>query len=71
MIADLQKANDAVGKMRDDLARSNMSEREKELADIKKWYDEQLWLARGNADTQAEVTKLAREKQAQINDLDE
>jgi len=68
MIADLQKANDAVGKMRDDLARSNMSEREKELADIKKWYDEQLWLARGNADTQAEVTKLAREKQAQIND---
>jgi hypothetical protein len=68
MIADLQKANDAVGKMRDDLARTNMSEREKELADIKKWYDDQLWLARGNSDTQAEVTKLAREKQAQIND---
>jgi hypothetical protein len=68
MVADLQKANGEIEKMRNDLARANMSEREKELDDIKKWYDSQLWAARGNADAQAEVTKLAREKQAQIND---
>lgn len=68
MVADLQKANDAVQKMRDDLARGRMSERERELADIQKWYDDQLWLARGNADLQLEITELARKKQAEIND---
>lgn len=68
MLADLQKANDAVQKMRDDLARGRMSERERELADIQKWYDDQLWLARGNADLQLEITELARKKQAEIND---
>jgi hypothetical protein len=44
-----------------------MNERERELADIKKWYDEQLWLARGNEASRNEVTKLAREKQDAIN----
>lgn len=68
MLADLQKANDAVKKMREDLVRGRMSEREKELADIQKWYDDQLWLARGNADLQLEITELARKKQAEIND---
>lgn len=68
MLADLQKANDAVQKMRDDLARGRMTERQRELADIQKWYDDQLWLARGNADLQLEITELARKKQAEIND---
>lgn len=68
MVADLQKANDAVQKMRDDLARGRMTERQRELADIQKWYDDQLWLARGNADLQLEITELARKKQAEIND---
>lgn len=68
MVADLQKANDAIQKMKDDIARSNRSDRENELADIQKWYDEQLWLARGNKDAQAEIEKLARQKQAMIND---
>jgi hypothetical protein len=67
MVADLQKANDAIDKMKDDIARSNMSDREKELDDIKKWYDEQLWLARGNEASRNEITKLAREKQDAIN----
>ena len=67
MLADLQKANDAVQKMRDDLARGRMTERQRELADIQKWYDDQLWLARGNADLQLEITELARKKQAEIN----
>lgn len=68
MLADLQKANDAVQKMRDDLAKSRMSERQKELADIQKWYDDQLWLARGNADLQNEIGELARIKRQEIND---
>ena len=68
MVADLQKANDAVQKMRDDLARGRMTERQRELADIQKWYDDQLWLARGNADLQLEIAELARKKQAEIND---
>lgn len=68
MLADLQKANDAVQKMRDDLAKSRMTEREKELADIQKWYDDQLWLARGNADLQNEIGELARIKRQEIND---
>ena len=59
MVADLQKANDAVQKMRDDLARGRMSERQRELADIQKWYDDQLWLARGNADLQNEIGEIA------------
>lgn len=67
MVADLQKANDAIDKMKEDIARSNMSDREKELDDIKKWYDEQLWLARGNEASRNEITKLAREKQDAIN----
>ena len=68
MVADLQKANDAVKKMREDLVRGRMSEREKELADIQKWYDDQLWLARGNADLQNEIGELARKKRDEIND---
>lgn len=68
MVADLQKANDAVQKMRDDVARGRMTERQRELADIQKWYDDQLWLARGNADLQLEIAELARKKQAEIND---
>lgn len=68
MLADLQKANDAVQKMRDDLAKSRMTERQRELADIQKWYDDQLWLARGNADLQNEIAELARAKRAEIND---
>jgi hypothetical protein len=68
MLADLQKANDAVQKMRDDLARGRMTERQRELADIQKWYDDQLWLARGNADLQNEIGELARQKRDAIND---
>jgi chemotaxis protein histidine kinase CheA len=68
MVADLQKANDAVQKMRDDLARGRMTERQRELADIQKWYDDQLWLARGNADLQNEIGELARKKRDEIND---
>jgi hypothetical protein len=68
MLADLQKANDAVQKMRDDLARGRMTERQRELADIQKWYDDQLWLARGNADLQNEIGELARIKRQEIND---
>jgi hypothetical protein len=68
MLADLQKANDAVQKMRDDLARGRMTERQRELADIQKWYDDQLWLARGNSELQLEIAELARAKQAEIND---
>ena len=68
MLADLQKANDAVQKMRDDLARGRMTERERELADIQKWYDDQLWLARGNADLQNEIGEIARQKRDEIND---
>jgi hypothetical protein len=68
MLADLQKANDAVQKMRDDLARGRMTERQRELADIQKWYDDQLWLARGNSELQLEIAELARIKQAEIND---
>lgn len=68
MLADLQKANEAVQKMRDDVARGRMTERQKELADIQKWYDDQLWLARGNADLQNEIGELARQKRDEIND---
>ena len=68
MLADLQKANDAVQKMRDDLARGRMTERQRELADIQKWYDDQLWLARGNSELQLEIAELARAKRAEIND---
>ena len=68
MLADLQKANDAVQKMRDDLAKGRMTERQRELADIQKWYDDQLWLARGNADLQNEIGEIARQKRDAIND---
>ena len=68
MVADLQKANDAVKKMREDVARGRMTERQRELADIQKWYDDQLWLARGNADLQVEIAELARQKRAEIED---
>lgn len=68
MLADLQKANDAVQKMRDEVARGRMTERQRELADIQKWYDDQLWLARGNADLQNEIGELARQKRDAIND---
>jgi len=68
MLADLQKANDAVQKMRDDLARGRMTERQRELADIQKWYDDQLWLARGNSELQLEIAEVARAKRAEIND---
>lgn len=68
MLADLQKANDAVKKMREDVAKGRMTERQRELADIQKWYDDQLWLARGNADLQNEIGELARQKRQEIND---
>ena len=68
MLADLQKANEAVDKLREDLLRGRMNERERELRDIQKWYDDQLWLARGNADLQNEIGELARQKRDAIND---
>jgi hypothetical protein len=54
--------------MRDDLARGRMTERQRELADIQKWYDDQLWLARGNSELQLEIAEVARAKRAEIND---
>jgi hypothetical protein len=68
MLADLQKANEAVEKLREDLLRGRMNERERELRDVQKWYDDQLWLARGNADLQNEIGELARQKRDSIND---
>jgi hypothetical protein len=68
MLADLQKANEAVEKLREDLLRGRMNERERELRDIQKWYDDQLWLARGNADLQNEIGEVARQKRDAIND---
>jgi hypothetical protein len=67
MLADLQKANDAVDKMREGMARGRMTERAKELADIQKWFDEQLYAARGNEELRNEIIAVAREKRDEIN----
>ena len=67
MIADTKKANDEVDKMREGMARGRMTERAKELADIQKWFDEQLYAARGNEELRNEIIAVAREKRDEIN----
>lgn len=67
MVEDLKKSNDAIKAMEDSAAKDKMTARQKELYDIKKWFDEQLWLARGNAENQEKVKQLYRERVAQIN----
>jgi hypothetical protein len=44
-----------------------MTERAKELADIQKWFDEQLYAARGNEELRNEIIAVAREKRDEIN----
>lgn len=67
MLADTKKANDAVQKMREDLARGRMSERQKELADIQKWFDEQLYAARHSEELRNQISEVARQKRDEIN----
>jgi hypothetical protein len=67
MIADTKKANDEVDKMREGMARGRMTERAKELADIQKWFDEQLYAARGSEELRNEIIAVAREKRDEIN----
>lgn len=67
MLADTKRANDAVQKMREDLARGRMSERQKELADIEKWFDEQLYAARHSEELRNEIAEVARQKRDEIN----
>lgn len=67
MLADTKKANDAVEKMREDLARGRMTERQRELADIQKWFDEQLYAARHSEELRNEIIELARQKRDDIN----
>lgn len=65
---DLKSLKGELDKMRKDTSRANMTEREKELADLKEWYNQKLWLARGDAKAQEEVTELSRIKKQQINE---
>jgi hypothetical protein len=67
MVDDLKKSNDAIKAMQETSVKDGMNARQKELYDIKKWFDEQLWYARGNAENQEKVKQLYRERVAQIN----
>lgn len=65
---DLKSLKGELDKMRKETTRANMTERQKELADLKEWYNQKLWLARGDAKAQAEVTELSRIKRQQIEE---
>lgn len=65
---DLKSLKGELEKMRKDTSRANMTERQRELADLKEWYNQKLWLARGDAKAQAEVTELSRIKRQQIEE---
>jgi hypothetical protein len=53
--------------MREGMARGRMTERAKELADIQKWFDGQLYAARGSEELRNEIIAVAREKRDEIN----